>query len=415
MAEVAQGAPSPENPNTTMRISPQPPKPSAIRSRQSRYPVTIFFFNASSSHVSVQWVNYEGVAAEYQVLAPGESYRQESFATHPWLFREILPSPQTDGAAPYSLNSFPLQDVTMHIPQESASPPPPRSPLSPSSSSTASSSPRSPRDDILPTLPTATSTRARIQALTIVGGARLPRTSRAYAQLFWRRVDPSVAAVPWRERWRYLPRPRLARTPARTPAQGAVAAAVEAVGQGVDGKAAEGSSSFGQYFVTQDNEMALVIDKRNVKPAEYPVTIRRPALVAWSPATHTQFLDPLFRAQVKTLLLCYKRGCRMAAEHAVALGEQSPLASVTKGKQVVHADTMASSGGDKPHRRSRSSSPGGSPPLAIWLGMLPYELVISIIAAASPFALVGHWPGSEEWGKKASMANLALSGCYRCQ
>eukprot|EP00899_Mesostigma_viride_P010287 jgi/Mesvir1/1925/Mv22953-RA.2 len=295
MAEVAQGAPSPENPNTTMRISPQPPKPSAIRSRQSRYPVTIFFFNASSSHVSVQWVNYEGVA------------------------------------------------------------------------------------------------------------------------LFWRRVDPSVAAVPWRERWRYLPRPRLARTPARTPAQGAVAAAVEAVGQGVDGKAAEGSSSFGQYFVTQDNEMALVIDKRNVKPAEYPVTIRRPALVAWSPATHTQFLDPLFRAQVKTLLLCYKRGCRMAAEHAVALGEQSPLASVTKGKQVVHADTMASSGGDKPHRRSRSSSPGGSPPLAIWLGMLPYELVISIIAAASPFALVGHWPGSEEWGKKASMANLALSGCYRCQ
>lgn len=46
--------------------------------------VVLTFVNASDEEVDVYWLDYEGTPVQYRTLEPGESARQETFASHPW-------------------------------------------------------------------------------------------------------------------------------------------------------------------------------------------------------------------------------------------------------------------------------------------------------------------------------------------
>jgi len=46
---------------------------------------TIVFTNNSETDVDILWLNYEGVEVYYNTLAPGESYEQASYFSHPWV------------------------------------------------------------------------------------------------------------------------------------------------------------------------------------------------------------------------------------------------------------------------------------------------------------------------------------------
>jgi hypothetical protein len=50
-------------------------------------PVTILFVNNTSRTVSTYWIGYDCGAVRYSTLEPGQSYVQETFATHPWVVR----------------------------------------------------------------------------------------------------------------------------------------------------------------------------------------------------------------------------------------------------------------------------------------------------------------------------------------
>lgn len=59
-----------------------------IRSRDTRIPVRIRFINRTSGSRSVMWLDYQGRPKEYKRLAPGQSYVQQTFAGHPWMFTD---------------------------------------------------------------------------------------------------------------------------------------------------------------------------------------------------------------------------------------------------------------------------------------------------------------------------------------
>jgi von Hippel-Lindau disease tumor suppressor protein len=45
----------------------------------------IRFLNSSSVTQNVYWLNYGGTRQLYATLAPGQSYVQSTFLTHPWV------------------------------------------------------------------------------------------------------------------------------------------------------------------------------------------------------------------------------------------------------------------------------------------------------------------------------------------
>ncbi len=59
-----------------------------IKSLKGDKPVSITFRNSHSTSVQVIWLNYEATGQVYKTLAPGESYTQQTFMTHPWVFLE---------------------------------------------------------------------------------------------------------------------------------------------------------------------------------------------------------------------------------------------------------------------------------------------------------------------------------------
>lgn len=81
-----------------------------LRSINSGQAVTIRFTNNSGAHRSVMWIDYQGQPKQYKDLAPGQSYAQQTFVGHPWMFtdgpgncKEIF-IPQGDGRTRYSIN-----------------------------------------------------------------------------------------------------------------------------------------------------------------------------------------------------------------------------------------------------------------------------------------------------------------------
>ncbi len=51
-------------------------------------PTTVTFTNNSQRNISTIWIGYDCKEVVYSKLKPGQFYRQETFATHPWIVRD---------------------------------------------------------------------------------------------------------------------------------------------------------------------------------------------------------------------------------------------------------------------------------------------------------------------------------------
>lgn len=59
-----------------------------IRSKNSNQALSVRFTNKTSSYRSVMWLDYSGTPVHYKDLDAGESYVQQTFAGHPWMFTD---------------------------------------------------------------------------------------------------------------------------------------------------------------------------------------------------------------------------------------------------------------------------------------------------------------------------------------
>lgn len=63
-------------------------------STRADHATTVVFVNAASSpedYVSVYWLDYDGNRQHYFDLYPGETVRQDTFVSHPWLVTFPVP------------------------------------------------------------------------------------------------------------------------------------------------------------------------------------------------------------------------------------------------------------------------------------------------------------------------------------
>lgn len=63
-------------------------KKSTLRSIESRVPVKIVICNTSKRTVTVNWINYEGNEVLYGEMNPFHTRLINTYATHPWIFRD---------------------------------------------------------------------------------------------------------------------------------------------------------------------------------------------------------------------------------------------------------------------------------------------------------------------------------------
>lgn len=66
-----------------MVVADEPPR--NVKSLDAKEPVKVGFKNETASRLDMAWVNYEGKLVYYKTLNPGESYQQNTYATHPWV------------------------------------------------------------------------------------------------------------------------------------------------------------------------------------------------------------------------------------------------------------------------------------------------------------------------------------------
>ncbi|MCH9807618.1 MAG: hypothetical protein K0U74_07800 [Alphaproteobacteria bacterium] len=59
-----------------------------IKSKHSKTAVTVTFLNKTDEHRAVMWINFEGTPVDYAALNPGETYKINTFLTHPWMFTD---------------------------------------------------------------------------------------------------------------------------------------------------------------------------------------------------------------------------------------------------------------------------------------------------------------------------------------
>ena len=62
------------------------------------------FTNRSKNTKRIYWLNYSGVRELYAKLAPGRTYRVDTFVTHPW----VITRSTGDCYAIYLPNRFPM-------------------------------------------------------------------------------------------------------------------------------------------------------------------------------------------------------------------------------------------------------------------------------------------------------------------
>ncbi|MCB1330486.1 MAG: hypothetical protein KDG49_08915 [Geminicoccaceae bacterium] len=70
------------------------PGEGSTRSVEATHPTALIFVNSAESpedSISVYWLDYDGNRQHYFDLHPGETRRQETYLTHPWLV--TFPSP----------------------------------------------------------------------------------------------------------------------------------------------------------------------------------------------------------------------------------------------------------------------------------------------------------------------------------
>jgi hypothetical protein len=65
-----------------------PDELSGARSRVADVPTTVTFVNKSQHTVKVYWLNYQGRRVLYKTLRRGQSYKQGTALTHPWVITD---------------------------------------------------------------------------------------------------------------------------------------------------------------------------------------------------------------------------------------------------------------------------------------------------------------------------------------
>ena len=56
-----------------------------LRSLASEESLHIVFHNTTQTPLTLTWLDFNGRRVSYATLPPGESYRQQTYVTHPWL------------------------------------------------------------------------------------------------------------------------------------------------------------------------------------------------------------------------------------------------------------------------------------------------------------------------------------------
>lgn len=72
-------------PPTTSVLQSESYSSGPFRSLNSNTETFITFSNATCQNVSIIWYDFGGIPALYNVLAPGQSYLQQTYLTHPWI------------------------------------------------------------------------------------------------------------------------------------------------------------------------------------------------------------------------------------------------------------------------------------------------------------------------------------------
>jgi len=74
----------------------------ASRSLNSNRSTFVTFVNRHDESVRVYWLNFDGQRVYYRDIEPGESYRQQTFVTHPW----VVTNSETEHGAGQCLAMF---------------------------------------------------------------------------------------------------------------------------------------------------------------------------------------------------------------------------------------------------------------------------------------------------------------------
>lgn len=70
----------------TAELTPLPPsRERDLRSTHNDRPTSIEFVNRRKEPVIVYWLDHRGRRVPYRILMPGQSYRQPTYVTHPWV------------------------------------------------------------------------------------------------------------------------------------------------------------------------------------------------------------------------------------------------------------------------------------------------------------------------------------------
>jgi hypothetical protein len=89
---VIEGGSSETQPPSAQR--PEPVKlldcrdESALRSSEYDTPTRVEFVNDTTAERRTYWIDYGGKRVLYATLAPGESYEQQTYVTHPWVLTD---------------------------------------------------------------------------------------------------------------------------------------------------------------------------------------------------------------------------------------------------------------------------------------------------------------------------------------
>jgi len=79
-----------------VRHDPQiPTAEQPVRSKEGNLATSIVFKNSSNIDVKVYWINFNGEKTLYHELRPGQSVKQETFYTHPWLVTDDQGNPKS--------------------------------------------------------------------------------------------------------------------------------------------------------------------------------------------------------------------------------------------------------------------------------------------------------------------------------
>lgn len=61
------------------------PPPGSVRSTNANEPAVMTFANSTNRPLKIFWLDYNGQRKFYRDLAPGQTYRQSTYVTHPWI------------------------------------------------------------------------------------------------------------------------------------------------------------------------------------------------------------------------------------------------------------------------------------------------------------------------------------------